>query len=83
MNPDTALLKPSNVLNSLKGKKIVLCDLESILKGWSKEVNPDLCRLRQEVDVWLERYGRVFSRSRTMANVGCFAFTVPWAIANC
>ena len=53
----TTLQAPSAILNSLRGEKIVLCDLNRIFNNWPKEINPNLDRLRHDVDIWLERCG--------------------------
>ena len=47
------------VLASLQGKKIVIADLNAIFSGWPRKVNPNLDKLRQDLDVWLERYGAI------------------------
>lgn len=57
----TTLQEASVVLNSLRGKEIVLCDLNGIFNSWPKEINPNLDQLRQDVDVWLERCGPLYS----------------------
>jgi len=58
-----AIQYPSAILASLRGKNIVLGDLNRVLDGWPKEVNPCLDGLRQDVDVWLERYGILSPRA--------------------
>lgn len=60
---DMADQYPSAILASLRGKNIVLGDLNRVLAGWPKEVNPCLDELRQDVDVWLEKYGILSSRA--------------------
>ncbi len=61
---------PEALLNSLRGQRIVLCDLNRIFDGWPKEINPNLDRLRHDVDVWLERCEPLFARKGTTAD-GC------------
>ena len=62
------LSNPDALLRSLRGQEIVLCDLTSIFDGWPKEINHNLDRVRQDVDVWLERCELLFSRNGTSSN---------------
>jgi hypothetical protein len=47
--------EPGALLTSLRGQEVTLCDLNAIFSGWPSEVNPNLDRLRQDVEVWLEK----------------------------
>jgi hypothetical protein len=46
---------PDTLLNSLKGQRILIQDLNVLFKGWPCKVNIHLERLRETVDVWLEK----------------------------
>ena len=48
--------QPISILRALRGQSIVLPDLNAILDGWPREVNPNLDRLRRDLDEWLDRY---------------------------
>jgi len=47
---------PEPILESLRGKSVVLPDLNAILHGWPREVNQGLEQVRNDVDEWLEKY---------------------------
>ena len=66
MTVETTLQEPSVVLDSLRGEKVVLGDLNRIFDNWPKEINPNLDQLRRDVDVWLERCGPLYTWKRTM-----------------
>ena len=64
MTVDTTLQEPSVLLDSLRGEEVVLRDLNGIFNNWPKEINPNLDQLRQDVDVWLERCGPLYTHGR-------------------
>lgn len=51
---------PKPILESLRGKSVVLPDLNAILHGWPREVNQGLEQVRNDVDEWLEKYRDTF-----------------------
>lgn len=46
---------PETLLNALKGQRILIQDLNVLFEGWPCKVNIHLERLRETVDVWLEK----------------------------
>lgn len=54
-NIGEALQDPERLLISLRGQRVVLPDLDGLFQDWPTKVNPNLSRLRQELDIWLER----------------------------
>lgn len=39
-----------NLIRSLKGKKVIIRDLEGLMEGWAEGVNSDVEILRKDVD---------------------------------
>lgn len=51
----TAFQDPQTILARLRGQKITFQDLNAMFSGWPSKVNPELHRLRVDVDVWLDK----------------------------
>ena len=50
-----ASVQREQVISPLRGQSITLCDLNIFFRGWRKEVNPNLARLREDMDRWLDK----------------------------
>ena len=44
----------TSILKTLNAQSIILPDLNALIDGWPKEVNPGVDQLRPELDAWLD-----------------------------
>ena len=47
------------VLSALRGQTITICDLNALLHEWSTAVNPHVGQVRDDLNHWLDRYGKM------------------------
>ena len=45
-----------NLISDLKGKTIRICDIGNILPGWPEGINPEIEKLRDHIEAWLDTY---------------------------
>ena len=51
------------VLRLLRGRTYEIPDMQSMLGAWPQDINPELERLRADVNIRLERYAALISHS--------------------
>lgn len=63
----------SAILASLTGQSLVLRDLNVLFSHWPRKINPNLDELRQDVDLWLEKYDDILccTDTRVLVLTGC------------
>lgn len=44
------------VVERLKGQKILVPDILSLLRGWRCDLQPDIDAVNEEIDIWLKTY---------------------------